>query len=189
MKPKMRVIGAFVATVVVGFLFYKYATNHNFAVLDPKGLLAFQERRLLFITLMLSLLVVIPVFSLTIYIAWKYREGNTKSKYAPHWDHDARLEFAWWAVPIVIITILATITWQYTHRLDPSKPISTTNQAVNIQVVALQWRWLFIYPDEKVASINYMPIPVNRPINLQITSDAPMNSIWIPQLSGQIYAM
>lgn len=189
MKSKFWVIITAIVTAFIIILFYEYVSSHNLAVLNPMGEIADKERRLLFITVLLSAVVVLPVFALTIYIGWKYRESNGRAKYAPHWDHDSRLEFAWWAVPIVIISILAVITWQYTHTLDPYKPLNSTKEPVKIQVVALQWRWLFIYPDQRVAAVNYMPIPVDRPVNMEITSDAPMNSIWIPQLSGQIYAM
>lgn len=189
MKAKFWVIIAALITVLIAFLFYSYISSHNLAVLNPMGEIAYKERQLLFITVLLSAVVVIPVFVLTIFIAWKYREGNGRAKYAPHWDHDAKLEFAWWAVPIVIISVLAAITWQYTHSLDPYKPLNSTQTPVKIQVVALQWRWLFIYPEKQIATVNYMPIPIDRPINMEITADAPMNSIWIPQLSGQIYAM
>lgn len=189
MKAKIWVILTAILTVIIAVVFYSYLSSHNLAVLNPMGEIADKERRLIFITFLLSVAVVIPVFGLTIYIAWKYRDSNHKAKYSPHWDHDAKLEFAWWAVPIVIISILAVVTWQYTHSLDPFKPLQSSSKPVKVQVIALQWRWLFIYPEYNVASVNYMPIPINRPINMQITSDAPMNSIWIPQLSGQIYAM
>ena len=189
MRTKIRVALAFVIAVILFVLFYRFTQQYNFAVLEPQGTIASEERRLIFATVLLSLVIVLPVFALTIYIAWTYRQGNTKAKYSPHWDHNSKLEFAWWAVPIVIITVLATITWQYTHALDPYRPLVSNKKPLTVQVIALQWQWLFIYPDQKIASTNLMEIPVGRPINLQITSDAPMNSIWIPQLSGQIYAM
>lgn len=189
MKTKIRVVLAIFITIFVIGLTFNYISTHNLAVFNPKGSIAFEERKLIFITLLLSTLVVLPVFGLTIYISWKYREGNKKAKYSPHWDHDPKLEFAWWAIPIVIISILAVVTWQYSHSLDPFRPLQSSKQPLHVQVIALQWRWLFIYPDLNVAAVGTMPIPVNRPINMHITSDAPMNSIWIPQLAGQIYAM
>ncbi|NDC21944.1 ubiquinol oxidase subunit II [bacterium] len=189
MKTKIRVVLAILITAFVIGLTFNYISTHNLAVLNPKGVIAFEERKLLFITILLSALVVVPVFCLTIFISWKYRESNKKAKYSPHWDHDPKLEFAWWAIPVVIISILAVLTWQYSHSLDPFKPLQSNKQPLHVQVIALQWRWLFIYPDQHVAAVNTMPIQINRPINLHITSDAPMNSIWIPQLAGQIYAM
>ena len=127
---------------------------------------------------------------MTFYIAWKYREGNVMAKYSPDWDHSVVAETAWWGIPVVIITILSVVTWNSTHALDPSKALASSgSKAMTIQVVALPWKWLFIYPNNKIATVNYVQIPVNTPVNFQITSDAPMNSFWIPQLGGQIYAM
>jgi len=167
-----------------------YFHHTNIAVLNPKGPIALQEYHLIILALALSLIVVIPVFTLTIVFAWKYRESNTKSKYSPELDGNKLAETIWWLIPTALITVLAVITWTSSHQLDPYKPIySSTNSTMNIQVIALNWKWLFIYPKENIASINYFKIPINTPVNFEITSDAPMNSFWIPQLGGQIYAM
>ncbi|HVO86824.1 MAG TPA: ubiquinol oxidase subunit II [Candidatus Binatia bacterium] len=163
--------------------------DSNIAVLNPRGLIASKERNLIIISTLLMLIVVIPVYVMTFTIAWKYRESNKKAKYQPDWDHDSRLEFTWWAVPFVIIAILSVITWNSSHQLDPSQAIYTGKQPLTIQVVSMQWKWLFIYPKQNVATVNYFQIPINTPVEFQITSDAPMNSFWIPQLGGQIYAM
>jgi cytochrome o ubiquinol oxidase subunit 2 len=173
---------AALATVLV-------TTNTNFAVLNSKGTIADAQRDLIVSTVLLSGLVVVPVFALTIGIAWKYREGNTKARYTPDWDHDRVIEGIWWAVPAAIILLLAVITWQSTHALDPYRPLQSEKKPINVQVVALQWKWLFIYPDQKIASVNYLRFPEKTPVNLQITADAPMNSFWVPQLGGQVYAM
>jgi cytochrome o ubiquinol oxidase subunit 2 len=133
--------------------------------------------------------VVIPVFVLTVYIVLKYHEGNKTARYSPEWDHSRLLESMWWGLPLIIITILAVITWNSSHQLDPSRPIVSDKKPLTVQVVALQWKWLFIYPEQKIASVNYLQMPVDTPVNFQITSDAPMNSFWIPKLGGQIYAM
>ena len=135
------------------------------------------------------LVIVIPVFILTFTIAWKYREGNKKADYTPNWDQNGWLEALWWGLPCAIILALAIITWTSSHQLDPFKPISNGVKPITIQVVALDWKWLFIYPEQHIATVNYLKIPVNTPVNFQVTSDAPMNSFWIPQLGGQIYAM
>src|SRR3989344_8743312 len=158
------------------------------AVLNPKGIVATQERNLIIFALLLSLTVVIPVFILTFAIAWKFREGR-EEKYEPDWDHNKWLEFVWWAVPAAIILVLAAVTWTSTHQLDPFKPLSSSTQPITIQVVALQWKWLFIYPEQNIATVNFVQFPARTPINFELTADAPMNSFWIPQLSGQIYAM
>jgi cytochrome o ubiquinol oxidase subunit 2 len=159
----------------------------NWGVLNPKGSIALQERHLMGIAAILMLVVAIPVFAMTLGIAWKYREGNKKAKYTPDWDHNVVAETVWWGIPCIIIIILATITWRSTHALDPSKAIASDKTP--IQVVALDWKWLFIYPNEHIATVNYIAIPKDTPINFEITADAPMNSFWIPQLGGQIYAM
>lgn len=166
-----------------------YMVTANTDVLNPAGIIGEKERRLIVISFLLTMIVVVPVFALTIYIVWKYHEGNTAAKYSPEWDHSRLLESLWWGVPMLIITILAVITWNSSHQLDPARAIVSNKKPVNIQVVALEWKWLFIYPQEGIASINYLQMPVNRPVHFQITSDAPMNSFWIPKLGGQIYAM
>lgn len=163
--------------------------NYNFAVLNPKGVIGLQERRLIYEALLLSLVVVIPVFSLTFFIAWKYRASNTKAKYSPDWDHSRIIESIWWVVPTTLIVILSFMAWNSSHALDPYKSLSSSTKPLTIQVIALQWKWLFIYPEQQIASVNFVQFPVNTPINFVITSDAPMNSFWIPQLGGQIYAM
>jgi cytochrome o ubiquinol oxidase subunit 2 len=126
---------------------------------------------------------------MTIGIVWRYREANVKAHYTPDWDHNVKAETVWWGIPIVLIVILSLVTWQSTHALDPFKPLNSGVRPLTVQVVALQYRWLFIYPEYGVATMNYLHIPEGTPINFQITSDAPMNSFWIPQLGGQIYAM
>lgn len=135
------------------------------------------------------LLVVIPVFILTAVIAWKFRASNSTAKYTPDWDHHTVAEVTWWAIPAAIILVLAIMTWNSSHTLEPSRPLTSVNPPLTIQVVALQWKWLFIYPEQNIATVGYVQFPKNTPVNFQITADAPMNSFWIPQLGGQIYAM
>ncbi len=166
-----------------------YFSHHPVAVLDPKGPIALHERNLIYFTLALCMVVVIPVFVLTIVFAWRYRESNHKARYSPNLDHNSAAEAAWWLIPTIIIAILSVVTWRSSHSLDPFRPIDTTKRPLSIQVVAMDWKWLFIYPRQNIASVNYFQIPVNTPVDFEITSDAPMNSFWIPQLGGQIYAM
>ncbi len=164
--------------------------HNNLAVLNPKGPIAFQERKLIIKASLLSLIVVVPVFIMTFAFAWKYREGNKHAKYRPELDHHLGAEIAWWTIPSVIILVLSVIAWHSSHSLDPYNLISTNGvRPLKVQVVSLDWKWLFIYPDQKIASLNLLEIPVNTPINFEITSDAPMNSFWIPQLGSQIYSM
>lgn len=163
--------------------------GHSFAVLNPSGLVADRERRLIYITLLLSLIVVIPVFIMTFVIVWRYRE-HKQAEYRPDWGGNKLIESVWWGVPMAIITILAVITWQSSHQLDPFRhDVAKTDKNIDIQVVALQWKWLFIYPDQNIATINYVQIPEHTLVHFEVTADAPMNSFWIPELGGQIYAM
>ena len=161
----------------------------NLAVLNPKGTIAQDQMDLIVFTSALSLLIVVPVFALTIYISLKYRAGNKKAKYNPEWDHSRTAEAIWWIVPLALITVLAVVTWVTTHKLDPYKPLASDKKPITVQVIALQWKWLFIYPDQNIATVNYLQFPEDTPVNFQITADAPMNSFWIPQLGGQVYAM
>ncbi|MCH9631688.1 MAG: Cytochrome bo(3) ubiquinol oxidase subunit 2 [Chlamydiae bacterium] len=166
-----------------------YMCSHNVVVLNPKGFIGIKERNLILTAAGLMMIVIIPVFILTLVFSWKYRDGNTKAKYTPEWEHSYVAESVWWGVPFVIILILAVITWKSSHELSPFKPIQSENTPIEIQAVALEWKWLFIYPDQGIATVNYIQFPVDTPINFEITADAPMNSFWIPQLGGQIYAM
>lgn len=184
-----RAILFLVAFAALVGIFAILMNGHNLAVLAPAGLIASKQKTLIVITTLLGLFVVIPVFILLFTIAWKYREGNTKAKYTPDIGNNRLLEGLWWGIPATIIIILSIITWQSTHELDPYKAISSSTKALNVQVVSLQWKWLFIYPDLGVASVNYLAIPEKTPIHFEITSDAPMNSFWIPNLGGQVYAM
>lgn len=161
----------------------------NVAVLNPKGAIARDQFELIIFTSLLSLVVVLPVFGLMFYISWKYRASNTTAAYHPNWDRNRIIEAVWWLIPLALITVLAIITWVTTHKLDPFRPIDSNKKPVTIQVIALQWKWLFIYPEEDIATVNHIRFPVDTPVNFEITSDAPMNSFWIPQLGGQVYAM
>ena len=166
-----------------------FIDTNKIDVLDPQGLIAIKEKALLIQASWLMLIVVAPVFILTFVVAYKYRADNKKAEYRPDWDYNFALEAIWWGVPCIIIVILSVITWTSTHDLDPFKPLDSKVKPLRVQVVALQWKWLFIYPELNIASVNYLQIPVNTPINFEVSADAPMNSFWIPQLGGQIYAM
>lgn len=167
-----------------------YIATNNIAVLEPKGMIGEKEKELLIISSLLMLIVVIPVFIFTLAFAFWYRKDNQKAKHDPEWSHSTVAELCWWIVPCLIITVLGVLTWKSSHELNPFQPIVVENKKpLEIQVVALQWKWLFIYPEQNVASLNYVTFPAKRPINFVITADAPMNSFWIPQLGGQIYAM
>ncbi len=170
-------------------LFLFLSSVAGISVLDPKGLIADEERNLIVFATFLMLTVVIPVFLITGFFAWTYRASNEKAKYSPDWEHSKIDELIWWAVPFVLISILAVVTWRTTHELDPYRPLHEEGKPITVQVVALDWKWLFIYPEQGIASVNYLEIPVDTAINFELSADAPMNSFWVPQLSGQIYAM
>jgi len=175
-----------VAAIVAVVIFF---ANTNIAVLNPKGEVAEKQRDILIFSLLLISVVVIPVFILLGIFAWHHREGNKDAVYQPNWDNNKTLEFIWWGIPFVIILILAVVTWRTSHELDPYKNLTSTTKPVNVQVVALQWKWLFIYPDYDLASVGRLHIPEDTPINFTITADAPMNAFWIPSLGSQVYAM
>lgn len=186
-KHKLDFIVLLVIALVAGAVMSLHVSD--FQILNPKGQIADKQRNLLMITVFLGLLVIIPVYAMTFVIARRYREDNLKSKYTPDVDGNRLAETVWWGIPCAIILALAILTWNSSHALDPSKKLVSTLKPLNVQVIALDWRWLFIYPDQNIATLNYLKIPVNTPVNFEITADAPMNSFWIPKLGGQIYAM
>lgn len=181
-------ISSFIAVAIIG-VFTFFTKGRAIPVLDPKGTIADQQLVLILITVGLGVFVVVPVFILLFVIAWKYRATNKKAKYEPELEGNKGLEILWWGIPILIIFALAIITHISTHALDPFKPIESDKKPVAIQVIALNGNWLFVYPEEKIATLNYIKIPEQTPINFTITSDAPMNSFWLPALAGQVYAM
>jgi cytochrome o ubiquinol oxidase subunit 2 len=159
-------------------------------VLNPKGEIGKHQLDLIIISTVLCLVIILPVLILTFYIVWKYRHNSKKAtKYEPEWEHSTKLETIWWGIPIVIIVILAAVTIKYTYKLEPSKPLEHEAKPIVIQVTSLDWKWLFQYPEQGIASVNYIQFPEDVPVQFQLTSDAPMNSFWIPQLGGQIYTM
>ncbi|MBP9741988.1 MAG: ubiquinol oxidase subunit II [Burkholderiales bacterium] len=159
-------------------------------VINQKGIIGEHEIHLVRDAILLMLIVVVPVIIMTFVFAWKFRATNKRAHYAPNFHHSNVIEAAVWFIPIMIILVLATITWRTTHELDPYKPVVVLGaKPITIQVVALDWKWLFIYPEQNIASVNFVEFPANTPVNFKITADAPMNAFQIPQLGGQIYAM
>lgn len=188
---KLRYVLTCSALLLIDIILLAFILLHgnNITLLNPQGFIALEQKNLIIVATLLMLIVVIPVFILTFTFAWRYRASNTKAKYAPDWSNNSILELIWWAIPLVIIIALAIIIWQSSNALDPFRALQSRKKPLTIQVVALQWKWLFIYPKENIATINYIQFPEKTPINFVITSDAPMNSFWIPSLGGQIYAM
>ncbi len=169
----------------------------NFVVMNPAGDIAVQQRDLVVVSVVLMLLIIIPVMALTVFFAWKYRQSNTAAQYEPDWDHSTHLELVIWAMPLLIIICLGAVTWSSTHLLDPYRRLdriapgqaATLNDPLVVEVVALDWKWLFIYPEYGVAAVNELAAPVDRQIRFKITGTTVMNSFYIPALAGQIYAM
>jgi cytochrome o ubiquinol oxidase subunit 2 len=187
-RIRQAIIASLIGLAIVGILFAVTA-GREIPVLDTKGMIADKERDLIYITFALGMFVVIPVFVMLFSIAWKYRATNKRAKYEPETDGNTKLEALWWGIPILIIFVLAIITAISTHALDPYKKLESNVQPVKIQVISLNWKWLFIYPDQEIATVNYVNIPKDTPIDFELTSDAPMNSFWIPALAGQVYSM
>ncbi|WP_206831113.1 cytochrome c oxidase subunit II [Alicyclobacillus fructus] len=157
-------------------------------VLHPAGPVAKEIDRLIVLSVILLLVVIVPVLALTAYIVWRYRDkpGN-RAPYAPHWTDSRLLEWVWWAIPVVIVGILGAYTAKTTFAL--TRPPESNSDVVTVDVVSLDWKWLFLYPDEHVATVNYCVIPTGVPVQFVLTSDAPINSFWVPQLAGQEYTM
>ncbi len=175
------------AILLVGALAF-FFQDATFDVLDPRGAIAQQQRELMVIVTLLMLIVVIPVFVLVTLIVFKYRDGKN-SEYDPSLEGNKALEVIWWTIPLAVIVVLSGVIWKSSHQLDPFRPVAAEKKPITVQVVSLQWKWLFIYPEQNIATVNYLQVPEDTPINFKLTSDAPMNSFWIPQLGGQVYTM
>lgn len=167
-------------------------------VMQPSGDVAMQQRDLILVSTGLMLLIIVPVIALTLLFAWRYRASNKQATYDPEWHHSTQLEVVIWAAPLVIIIALGALTWVSTHLLDPyrpldrlgpDRPVAADVKPLRVQAVALDWKWLFFYPDYGIATVNELAAPVDVPINFQITSSNVMNSFFVPALAGQIYAM
>jgi cytochrome o ubiquinol oxidase subunit 2 len=173
------------AVIVAGV----YLSRVQIPVLQPHGTMASSEQRLILFALALSLVVVVPVFIMLFAFAYKYREGNKKGKYTPSLHSSKVAEVVWWGVPTALIFIMSIVAWRSSHQLDPYKALASNVKPLHVQVISLDWKWLFIYPDQKMASVNEFAAPQNTPIDFEITSDSVMNSFWIPSLGGQVYSM
>ncbi|ANI28305.1 ubiquinol oxidase subunit II [Yersinia entomophaga] len=162
----------------------------DMVLMNPKGTIGLEQKTLILTAIGLMLIVVVPVIFMAFAFAWKFRASNKNATYTPNWSHSNKIELVVWAVPIIIIAILATITWKTSHELDPFKPLVVEGkEPITIEVVSLDWKWLFIYPEQGIATVNEIAFPTDVPVNFKITSNSVMNSFFIPQLGGQIYAM
>ena len=190
MKTLSRIIIVIFIFIDVFLLGKILLAGKNIQVLNPKGIIALQERDLAFTALFLMFIVVIPVFIWAFHVGTTYHENNKRAKYTPDWDHNTKLQFFIWAFPTAIICLLCVLNWITAHKLDPSDAIASTKKPMIIQVVATRWKWIFIYPEQHIATVNLLEFPEQTSIHFELSaSDTPMNSFWIPQLGGQIYAM
>jgi cytochrome o ubiquinol oxidase subunit II len=158
-------------------------------ILDPKGPIAVAERQILFNSLGIMLAIVIPTILATLIVAFWFRSSNARARYLPDFTYSGRLEILVWSIPAMTVLLVGGVAWLGAHDLDPRRPISSTVKPVSVQVVSLDWKWLFIYPDKGIASVNRLVVPVGAPISFQLTSSGVMNSFFVPQLGGQIYTM
>jgi cytochrome o ubiquinol oxidase subunit 2 len=158
-------------------------------VLDPKGPIALAERQILFNALGIMLAIVVPVILAILGFAFWFRASNDRAHYRPDFTYSGRLELLVWSIPAMTVLLVGGVAWIGAHDLDPGRPISSTIKPVNVQVVSLDWKWLFIYPEQGIASVNKLVVPVGTPISFELTSSSVMNSFFVPQLGSQIYTM
>jgi cytochrome o ubiquinol oxidase subunit 2 len=158
-------------------------------VLDPKGPIASAELQILLNSLGIMLAIVIPTILATLGVAYWFRSSNTRARYLPDFAYSGRLEMLVWSIPAMTVLLVGGVAWVGSHDLDPRKPIASTVKPISIQVVSLDWKWLFIYPDQGIATVNQLTIPVGTPVRFELTSSGVMNSFFVPQLGGQIYTM
>ena len=158
-------------------------------VLDPKGPIADADRQILLNSLGIMLAIVIPVILATLGVAFWFRASNERARYRPNFAYSGRLEMLVWSIPAMTVFLVGGVAWVGSHDVSPRKPIASTVKPLRVQVASLDWKWLFIYPDQGVASVNYLAIPVGTPVSFELTSSSVMNSFFVPQLGSQIYTM
>ena len=159
------------------------------AVLDPQGIIGIAEKTILIDSLAIMLAIVIPTIAATFAFAWWFRASNTRARYLPDFAYSGRLELIVWAIPLLVIMLLGGVTWIGSHDLDPAKPLASNTPPLEVQVVSLDWKWLFIYPEQHVASVNQLVVPAGVPVHFSLTSASVMNAFFIPQLGSMIYTM
>lgn len=189
MRKTKFLIGVLAVLAMASACFF-VLKNEKALVIHPKGIIAHKELKLIVTNLILMLIIIIPTFILILVVAWKYRANNPKAEYHSKKSYRVLKDLLLWIIPSIIVAIMAVVTWKATHELDPYKPLESHVKPLTIQVIALDWKWLFIYPDQGIATVNFVQFPDHTPIHFKLSADgSPMNSFWIPQLSGQIYCM
>ncbi len=185
-KMLLRQVPVWIMALMAGVLLS--GCGSEYIVLNPKGPVAETQYNLIMISVILCSIVVIPVLALTAFIVWRYRDTpDNKAPYKPDWAHNTTLEVVWWGIPVIIIALLSFFTVRdiYALKESPNKEV----KPITIQVTSLDWKWMFTYPEQNIATVNYLQIPTGVPVQFQVSADGPMNSFWVPQLGGQIYAM
>ncbi|MBA3758043.1 COX aromatic rich motif-containing protein [Candidatus Saccharibacteria bacterium] len=173
-----------------GLLLAFLLRGKNVALFNPKGLIAQAQLDLMLLTIIVLLVIALPTLFLVFFIAWKYRESNQKTIHHSGTRHSKLLDLSMWSIPTAFMLVLAVIMWSATHRLVPQKTIAADAKPIRIQVVSMRWKWLFIYPDYNIATVNFVQVPLDTPVQFDLTADeAPMSSFWIPNLGGQLYSM
>ncbi|WP_082525688.1 MULTISPECIES: ubiquinol oxidase subunit II [unclassified Mesorhizobium] len=159
------------------------------AVLDPQGTVGIAEKTILIDSLAIMLAIVVPTIVTTFIFAWWFRASNTRATYLPNWEYSGRIELIVWSIPLLVIMLLGGVAWIGSHELDPAKPLTSNTPPLEVQVVALDWKWLFIYPGQRIASVNHLVVPAGTPIHFSLTSASVMNAFFVPRLGSMIYTM
>lgn len=180
----------FLGLADLAFVIRYVIQGQNVALLNPKGLIAGEQHQLMLLVVSILLAIAVPTLFILFFTAWKYRESNSNASYAPNGVRSKLLVPSMWLIPTAFMLVLATIMWSATHRLVPQQAIPAGTKPIRIQVVSMRWKWLFIYPEQKIAAVNFVHVPVGTPVQFELTADeAPMSSFWIPNLGGQLYSM
>jgi cytochrome o ubiquinol oxidase subunit 2 len=159
------------------------------SILDPVGPVGADDATIFIDALLIMLAIVIPTILLAFWMAWRYRASNTKAEYLPYWSYSGRIEAVVWAIPILTIMFIGGVIWIGSYKLDPFKPLPSKTPPLEVQVVALDWKWLFIYPQQGIATVNQLVVPAGQPVHFSITASNVFNVFFIPRLGSMIYAM
>ncbi|HEU4697077.1 MAG TPA: ubiquinol oxidase subunit II [Sphingomicrobium sp.] len=179
--------GALRSLPAIAALFALSACNRG--IFDPVGPVAAQEKQLLINSTAIMLAIIIPTMIATVAVAWWFRRGNTKATYRPDWEYSGAIEMVVWGIPVLTVMLLAGIAWIGSHRLEPSRPLPSDKPPLRVDVVSLDWKWLFIYPDQGIATVNQLVVPAGTPVSYRLTSATVWNVFWVPQMGTMIYTM
>lgn len=186
-KCNVKVALAIVLVAVLGFFVWLFSSN--MVLFDSKGPIGQAQESLIIVSVLLMAIIIVPVLVMSVYFPYKYRHTNKQAEYKPEWEHSTKIEIVVWAIPCLIILALGWVTYKTSFSLDPREELVSEKDPITIQVVAMNWKWLFIYPEQQIATVNEVAFPVDQPVRFVVTSDTTMNSFFIPQLGSQVYAM